>query len=209
VKDILETLGVTTLALAALVYIARQIVLHIFTRDLSIHKANLDREVQRQAHELNCLRMQFQIQFSTTYERQVDAIRKLYDEMRRLLYRLNFVSFRITLMNQFKKSELSDIHEAIGEASQVHAAFSKLYEDADIYLPSALSEKVNVFLETSSAPTSKQTLFADHFTKEMVDEWTTQWAGTKPKIEKLMADLKTEFRKLQGIDSLDQYEEET
>lgn len=96
---------------------------------------------------------------------------KLYDSMRQLLSRLDHVSFLVGLDNLFKKSDPPRIHEATSDATAAHATLRKLYDDTDIYLPSAQSGRVKEFLDTTSIPsTDTHTLFAGHFTREMVGE---------------------------------------
>lgn len=44
IAEIAETLGLSGLAIVALTYIARQIVLHVFSRDLVAHNARLEHQ---------------------------------------------------------------------------------------------------------------------------------------------------------------------
>ncbi len=204
VKNIIETLGLAGIAMTAVAYLAKQIVLNVFSRDLTAHKASLDRESQRHLHELTCLRQQFHIQYSKTYERQVDAIRQLYDGMRHLLDRLEFVRFHIAMGEQFGGNVSEKAGEAIGKATQAHTNLKRLCDDNDIYLPEPLSQKIGIFLETLSETVDSGTLRPGRCSDQVVREWSDLWAKVSPQTKELQAELKTEFRRLQGVDTCEE-----
>jgi hypothetical protein len=199
-RELFETLGMTGMALASLVYIGKLIITHIFSRDIDAHKAKLDHEMKGHAHQLDCLLQQFQIQFSKTYERQTEVTRQLYDYCRQLLARLDHVAFLIQMEDIFRNPNPPEVHKAIHAAGKVHGDLARFQDENDIYLPAALSKKLAAFLDLTTKPSITATLFPEHFTEKMVDDYEQLWTETKPMVEQLLTDLKTEFRRLQGID---------
>lgn len=205
IQDIVVTLGLGGLAMAALAYIARHIVLHVFTRDLAAHKAELDRQVQRHAHELDCLRQQFQIQFSKTYEQQVDAIRQLYDGIGKIRKEIGSTEITIKIPKLFKQSPKADeLKQALQGVSKARQAVREFKEEIDIFLPASLSKRIDAYLDSTDIPLDVPPWRLGNLTESQIDEWQHLWSERQSEADRIADELKTEFRRLQGIDALGQ-----
>jgi len=202
-KNIIETLGLAGIAMTALAYLTKQVILNVFSRDIAAYKTSLDREIQRYAHGLTCLRQQFRIQYSKTYEQQVDAIRQLYDGMRHLLRRIEYIHLHIWLGEKYGGDVTENAGEAFSKATQAHIDLKILFDDNDIYLPESLSQKIGVFLDILSKTVDSGTMERDRCSEQVAREWSDLWAKVNPQAKALATELKNEFRRLQGVDTFE------
>lgn len=205
-EEILQIFGITGMALTAFVFIARYIVGHIFSRDLIAHKIKLERDAQQYKHTLDCLLQRFQIQYSRTFEYQADTIRLLYDGIRVISQNIGKVEDTINIPKLFGAApDSEDFELALDGIRSARGKVLNLLDENDIYLPSSLSVRIRAYLDNTDIPINIKAPWDDcERCPEDIAEWEGLWSERQLKTEELASKLKAEFRRLQGIDILEE-----
>lgn len=185
--ELLQNLGIYTLMIAGLSFVARAIVLQYFSKDLEKFKSTLTMT----AYE-------HQIRFSRLHEKQAAIIEKTYANAVKLYYASS------TFLRRYPAAKEEENQQNIRILWKAADRFRIYFETHRIYFNAEVSEKIMNLNENLSKAISVLVSFADGQLlttdgKIVMSEWSKAMDVMEKEIPPIKAALEDSFRKILGV----------
>ncbi len=206
--EIVKFLGGTALALAAVGWLVRSVIVHLLSKDIESFKEQLRAQsavqLERLRHELRLVAAEHEKRTQLLQERRAQTIAELYSKLMHFLAAAeSFASF-MEWSGEPSKREKAKLLD--GRAGEFHEYFlcNRIYFSEDV------CEKVEtLFREVQGSSVRFSVWLAQGEKGEAVatqvnEAWEEAWKAMKDKVPPLLKAIEAEFRELLGVVPRDQ-----
>jgi hypothetical protein len=198
-KQIGIILGGTTIAVAAVAWLARTIVTHFLSKDVEKYKQQLQdahaRAIEQLRNDLKMQALEHEVRFRKMHERQAEIISEVYAGLRELHHACH--SF-VNPFDSVGEPDKEGKHKIVVETSR---KFYDKFDPARLYLPPDISAQIDSFFEELAKITNDfaRGLRDEKRGGESVDHWSKGWKAVDEKARPLFEQIRAEFQRIIGV----------
>lgn len=207
-NELITILGGGSIIMAAIVYLSKAIISKAIDAGGNAYQLKLDKELETHRQELDLLKIQYQVKFSSLHEKRGEVISELYG----LLYKLELDIQHYTSLGKGQEWITDDKFEI--EAKKTYCDIEKLFETNRLFfsesicanIDSLLKERWEIISQMGKARLQAK-LFGESIRVDLPEEkqpisiWMEQDRKAHEIINLSRIELAKEFRKLIDVEN--------